>query len=45
MVPYLAWVTFACVLNLSMWRRNPGPHPVITLAEIKAPQRRYSAVR
>ncbi|WP_226381670.1 TspO/MBR family protein [Falsiroseomonas ponticola] len=41
MVPYLAWVTFACVLNWSMWRRNPGPHPVITMAEMKAPPRRY----
>jgi len=43
MAPYLAWVTFACVLNWSMWRRNPGPHPVITLAELKAPPRRYAA--
>ncbi|MGG5810135.1 TspO/MBR family protein [Falsiroseomonas sp. CW058] len=42
MVPYLAWVSFACVLNWSMWRRNPGPHPVITAAEIKAPQRRIA---
>jgi tryptophan-rich sensory protein len=23
-VPYLAWVTFAAALNLSVWRRNPG---------------------
>jgi benzodiazapine receptor len=41
MVPYLAWVSFACVLNWSMWRRNPGPHPIITMTEIKAPPRRY----
>jgi len=24
MVPYLAWVAFAAVLNLSVWRANPG---------------------
>ena len=24
MVPYLAWVTFATALTLSVWRQNPG---------------------
>lgn len=24
LVPYLAWVTFAGVLNLTLWRMNPG---------------------
>jgi benzodiazapine receptor len=24
LVPYLAWVTFATVLNLEIWRRNPA---------------------
>jgi tryptophan-rich sensory protein len=24
MLPYLAWVTFAGVLNLAVWRMNPG---------------------
>ena len=25
LVPYLAWVSFATVLNAEIWRRNPGP--------------------
>ena len=24
MIPYLAWVTFACALTLSVWRLNVG---------------------
>jgi len=40
MVPYLAWVSFACLLNWKMWQLNPGPHPIITLAELKAPSGR-----
>jgi tryptophan-rich sensory protein len=24
LVPYLAWVSFACALTLSLWRHNPG---------------------
>jgi tryptophan-rich sensory protein len=24
LVPYLAWVTFAAVLNLTIWRLNSG---------------------
>lgn len=37
MVPYLLWVSFAVVLNGAVWRLNPGPHPLITWAELKAP--------
>jgi tryptophan-rich sensory protein len=37
MAPYLVWVSFAIVLNRAVWRRNPGPHPVITWEEAKAP--------
>ena len=25
LIPYLAWVSFATVLNAEIWRRNPGP--------------------
>lgn len=39
MVPYLLWVSFAVVLNGAVWRLNPGPHPFITRAELKAPTR------
>ncbi len=24
LLPYLAWVTFACALTFAVWRRNPG---------------------
>lgn len=24
LIPYLAWVSFACVLTLAVWQRNPG---------------------
>lgn len=34
MVPYLAWVSFAVFLTYTMWRLNPGPHPVIRRDEI-----------
>jgi translocator protein len=37
MVPYLLWVSFAVVLNGAVWRLNPGPHPLITWEEMKAP--------
>jgi tryptophan-rich sensory protein len=33
MVPYLAWVSFAVVLTHAVWRRNPGPHPVMRREE------------
>ncbi len=33
MVPYLVWVSFAVVLNATIWRLNPGPHPVMKWAE------------
>lgn len=28
MLPYLAWVTIAAALNISVWRRNPQAHAV-----------------
>jgi len=34
MVPYLAWVSFAVFLTYTMWRLNPGPHPVMRRDEV-----------
>lgn len=34
MAPYLLWVAFATFLSFTMWRLNPGPHPVIRRAEL-----------
>lgn len=28
LVPYLAWVTFAAILNLAIWQLNTGPSPL-----------------
>ena len=43
MVPYLAWVSFAILLNWAIAVRNPGPHPLVTWAEMTGPTRREAA--